>query len=51
MRVPPFIYNELARAGLLVILLAMTVTPLGRWMSQASYLGADRIFSLIPVRF
>jgi Zn-dependent protease len=51
LRVPSFIYNELARAGLLVLLLAMTATPLGRWMSQASYLGADRIFSLIPVRF
>jgi len=51
LRTPSFIYNELARAGFLVILLAMTVTPLGRWMYQASYLGADRIFSLIPVRF
>jgi Zn-dependent protease len=48
LRAPLFIYNELARAGFLVLLIAMTATPLGRWMSQASYLGANRIFSLIP---
>ena len=51
LRIPPFIYNELARAGLLVLLIAMTATPLGRWMSQISYLCTDRIFSLIPFRF
>jgi Zn-dependent protease len=51
LRTPAFLYNELARAGLLVLLVAMTATPLGRWMSQASYLGADLIFSLISPRF
>ena len=51
MRIPPFIYNELARAGLLVLLVAMMATPLGRWMSQISYLGTVRILSLIPFRF
>ena len=51
LRVPTFIYRELARAGLLVLILAMTATPLGRWMSQISYLGTDRIFNLIPFRF
>ena len=50
LRTPAFLYNELARAGLLVLLVAMTATPLGRWMSQASYLGADLIFSLISPR-
>jgi hypothetical protein len=34
-----------------VLLIAMTATPLGRWISQASYLGADLIFGLIPIRF
>ena len=48
LRIPPFIYRELARAGLLVLLVAMTATPLGRWMSIASRLGAETIFSLIP---
>src|SRR5512140_671645 len=36
LRVPAFLYNELARAGFLVLLLAITATPLGRWMSQIS---------------
>jgi Zn-dependent protease len=48
LRVPGFIYNELARAGLIVILVALTATPLGRWMSIASRLGAETIFGLIP---
>ncbi len=51
LRVPRVIYNELARAGFLILLIAMTATPLGRWMSHLSYLGAAVIFSLIPFRF
>jgi Zn-dependent protease len=51
LRVPRFIYNELSRAGLLVLILAMTATPLGRWMFQISYLSTSLIFSLIPFRF
>jgi Zn-dependent protease len=50
LRVPAFIYNELARAGFLVLLVAMTATPLGRWMSMLSYAGAGGIFNLIPFR-
>ena len=51
LRIPAFVYNELARAGLLILIIAMTATPLGRWMSQISYLGTDLIFSFIPFRF
>jgi Zn-dependent protease len=51
LRVPRFIYNELSRAGLLVLILAMTATPLGRWMFQISHLSTSLIFSLIPFRF
>jgi len=51
LRLPPFIYKELASAGLIVLIIAMSFTPLGRWMSQISYLGTDSIFSLIPFRF
>jgi Zn-dependent protease len=47
LRTPPFIYNELARAGFLVLLVAMAATPLGSWMSLASHLGAETIFGLI----
>jgi Zn-dependent protease len=48
LRVPAFIYNELARAGFIVLLLAITATPLGHWMALASHLGAQTIFNLIP---
>ena len=47
LRTPAFLYRELARAGLLVLLVAMAATPIGRWMSVASRLGAEVIFSLI----
>jgi Zn-dependent protease len=48
---PAVVYNELARAGFLVLIVVMTATPLARWMSIASYTGAERIFSMIPFRF
>ena len=51
LRVPRFIYNELSRAGLLVLILAMTATPLGRWIYVLSYQGTEGIFSVIPFRF
>jgi len=35
-RVPIFIYIELARFGFLLILIAMTATSLGAWMSRWS---------------
>ena len=47
LRIPPFMYRELARAGLLVILIVMMATPIGRWMSMASRFGAETILSLI----
>jgi Zn-dependent protease len=36
-RIPIFIYNELARFGFLLILLAMSATSLGYWMSRWSW--------------
>ena len=51
LRVPAFIYNELARAGFVVLLVAITATPLGRWMSLASHLGAQFLFNLTLLRF
>lgn len=48
---PTVVYNELARAGFLVLIVVMTATPLARWMSIASYTGAEHIFSMIPFRF
>ena len=39
-RIPPAVYEEIARFGFLLILVAITATGLGRWMSLASYIGA-----------
>src|SRR5579862_3847222 len=36
-RVPIFVYNELARFGFLLILIAMTATRIGLWMSNWSW--------------
>jgi Zn-dependent protease len=47
-RTPPFLYNELARAGFMVLVVIMIATPIGRWMSSASFSGARTVFSLIP---
>jgi Zn-dependent protease len=43
-RVPFFIYNELARFGFLLILIAMSATSLGPWMSNWSTDTTLRIY-------
>jgi Zn-dependent protease len=43
-RIPLAIYNELARAGFLLLIVAVSVSGLGRWMSQWSYQAAALIF-------
>jgi Zn-dependent protease len=45
-RIPAVVYNELARAGFLLLILAVSVSDLGRWMSQWSYEGSAHIFGL-----
>jgi Zn-dependent protease len=45
-RIPIRLYQELARAGFLLILIAMTATGLGCWMSLASWGAAERILGL-----
>jgi Zn-dependent protease len=47
-RVPPVVYNELARAGFIILVFAVSISDLGRWMSQWSYAGATHIFALFP---
>ncbi len=49
-RVPAFLYRELARAGFLVLLVLLTATGLGRWMSAWSYEAAVRIFGIFANR-
>lgn len=46
-RVPFFVYNELARFGFLLILIAMSATSLGIWMSNLSWQTTQAIFNLL----
>jgi len=46
-RIPMVVYNEIARAGFLLLIVAVSVSDLGRWMSQWSYAGTAHIFGLI----
>ena len=43
-RVPMAVYMELSRFGFMLLIVAITATNLGRWMSEWSYLGARAIF-------
>lgn len=45
-RVPPFIYNELARFGFVLLVVAMAASDLGLWMSRWSWVSAQRMFAL-----
>src|SRR5581483_4736253 len=45
-RIPPAIYNELARAGFLLLVVVISFSNVGYWMSSWSLLGARHIFSL-----
>lgn len=46
LKAPLRLYSELARAGLLVILVLMTATPVGVWLSAGSYWGANLLVKL-----
>lgn len=46
-RVPVFIYNELARFGLLLLIVAISVSDLGGWMFAWSLRGTQGIFALM----
>ena len=45
-RLPAALYNELARFGFVLLLVAITATSLGYRMSAWSVLGTERIFAL-----
>ena len=47
-RVPPVIYNEIARAGFMILIVVVSFTSFGRYMSLWAYEGARAIFSAIP---
>ncbi len=46
LRLPPAVYQELARFGLLLLIAAMTMSNLGRWLMEGSWLGARAILRL-----
>jgi Zn-dependent protease len=45
-RVPMVVYMELARFGFMLLIVAVSFSNLGRWMSEWSYLGARAIFDV-----
>ncbi len=47
LRFPPFLYNELARFGFILLLLAYQFTNLGYWISGVSYTISAMMFHLI----
>ena len=46
-RIPMWIYRELARVGFMLLVLAIGVSDIGRWMAEWSYLGARAIFGVL----
>lgn len=46
-RIPPVIYMELARAGFMVLIVVMSFTNLGYYMSDWATTGARAIFSVL----
>jgi len=46
-RIPPIVYVELARFGFMLLIVAMSATQLGRYLSEWSYTGAAAIFSTL----
>jgi Zn-dependent protease len=45
-RIPMVVYMELARFGFMLLIVAVSFSNLGRWMSEWSYLGARAILSV-----
>jgi Zn-dependent protease len=48
MRIPVKVYLEISRFGFMLLILAVSVWGVGRWMSEYSYLGARAIFAALP---
>jgi len=46
-RIPMWIYAEIAKFGFILLVLAVSVSDFGRWMSEWSYLGARAIFAVL----
>jgi Zn-dependent protease len=46
-RVPVSIYNELARWGFMLLIVAVSISDIGLWMSEWSWLGTRAIFLML----
>jgi Zn-dependent protease len=46
-RVPQVVYMELARFGFIFLVIAISASDLGRWMSEWSYQGSQAIFAAL----
>jgi Zn-dependent protease len=46
-RVPMVVYRELMQFGFVLLIVAVSFSDLGRWLSDWSYLGAQAIFSVL----
>ena len=46
-RVPMVVYRELMQFGFVLLIVAISFSDLGRWLSDWSYLGAQAIFSIL----
>lgn len=46
-RIPMTVYIELSRFGFMLLIVAVSATDIGRWMSEWSYLGARAIFGIL----
>lgn len=46
-RIPMVVYMELARFGFMLLIVAVSFSDLGLWISQWSYLGARAIFAVV----
>lgn len=47
-RIPTAIYNEIARAGFMILIVLVAFTSVGRYMSLWAYEGARAIFAALP---
>lgn len=45
--IPMFVYRELMQFGFVLLIVAVSFSDLGRWLSEWSYLGTRAIFSVL----
>ena len=47
LRIPMWLYAEIARFGFILLIVAVSMSDFGRWMSDWSYTGAQAIFNTL----